>query len=84
MPAVAAVEECRQDAVVPHILVDEVWATLKLLVAVVIQEVDGACFIPAAVECPDVDCLYPDRVDAACQAVVEVRRNLVLDVAWYH
>jgi hypothetical protein len=82
--AVAAVEECRQDAVVPHILVDEVWAILKLLDVVVIQEVDGACLIPAAVECPDVDRLYPDRVDAACKAAEEVRRSLVLDVAWYH
>ena len=50
----------------------------------VIQEVDGACLIPADVECLDVDLLHPGQVDAACQAAEEVRRSLVLDVVWYH
>lgn len=69
---------------VHHILVDEGWATLNRLDVVVIQELDGACLIPASVECQDVDLLHQDLVDVACQAVEEVRRSLVLDVAWYH
>ena len=76
--------EYPQGVVVHHILVDEGWATLNHLDAVVIQEVDGACLIPASAECPGVGLLHPDWVDVACQAVEEVRRSLVLDVAWYH
>jgi hypothetical protein len=83
-PVVAPGGECPQGVVVHHILVDEGWATLNRLDVVVIQELDGACLIPASVECQDVDLLHQDLVDVACQAVEEVRRSLVLDVAWYH
>jgi hypothetical protein len=47
------------------ILVDEGWATLKHLDAVVIPEVDGACLIPASAECLDVGLLHLDWVDVA-------------------